>query len=93
LPLTDGPWQVYGYRLEHEPYYTPIPQDKDGGVTFTGVGLRFVPVGRTRIDIYDLTTDERLLTPDELKARADSAEARVAELEAILRSKGLLPPA
>lgn len=85
LPLEAGPWRVYGYRLENEPYYTPIPNDEEGGVTFTGVGLRFVPVGRSRIEFYDLTTNQRLLTPDELKAR-------VAELEAILRSKGLLPP-
>lgn len=100
LPLEAGPWCVYGYRLENEPYYTPIANDEDGGVTFTSVGLRFVPVGRSRIEVYDLTTNERLLMPDELKARAVAAdaarvaaEARVAELEAILRSKGLLPPA
>ena len=128
LPLEAGPWRVYGYRLDNEPYYTPIPNDEAGGVTFTGVGLRFVPVGRSRIEVYDLTIDERLLTPDELKAEAQAetaarvaaetaqaaeaaaraaaetaqaaeaaarvaAEARIAELEAILRSQGLLPPA
>lgn len=100
LSLTDSPWRVYGYHLDKEPYYVAIPNDEDGGVTFPGVGLRFVPVGRTRIDIYDLTTGERLLTPDELKAQAQAeaaariaAEARIAELEAILRSQGLLPPA
>jgi hypothetical protein len=54
-------------------------------------------VGRERIEVYDATTGERLLTPDEQKARAEArrakteaearlaAEARVADLERRLR--------
>jgi regulator of protease activity HflC (stomatin/prohibitin superfamily) len=81
LPDDGGDWQLLGYRLEDRPYYRRIKADEQGGVTFPNIGLRFVAVGRTRIDVYDVTTGERLLTPEEQKARTE-AEAARADAEA-----------
>lgn len=87
-----GPWQLLGYRLEDSPFYQEIEPDADGGLTFETVGLRFVAIGRQRIEVYEAATGERLLTPDELKARVEveataraEAEARAAQLEAQLQ--------
>jgi Uma2 family endonuclease len=75
------PWELIGYRLDNGPYYRRLPADTEGGITFTTVGLRFVAINRTRLEVYDSTTGERLLTSDELHARA-KAEAERAEAEA-----------
>lgn len=87
-----GPWQLLGYRLEDSPFYQEIEPDADGGLTFETLGLRFVAIGRQRIEVYEAATGERLLTPDELKARVEveataraEAEARAAQLEAQLQ--------
>lgn len=102
-----------GYRgLGEQPMYETIVPDPDGRITFIEVGLQFEVVGRERINIYDLTTGERLLTPAEQKTYADSeaarakqeatradneaaartaAEARIRELEALLRQAGVQP--
>lgn len=80
------PWALIGYRLDEGPYYQRIAADADGGYTFTTVGLRFVAVNRTRIEVYDSTTGQRLFTSDELKAQAEAAAAR-AEAEATARMK------
>jgi len=80
-PEGGGPWRLLGYRLEDIPYYRPIPSDQDGGLTFETLGLRFVAVGRERIEVYDTETGERLLTPDELKARADAEATARADAE------------
>lgn len=88
-----GPWQLLGYRLEDSPFYREIEPDADGGLTFETIGLRFVAIGRERIEVYEAATGERLLTPDELKARAEveaaraEAEATRAEAEATARAK------
>ncbi len=82
------PWELIGYRLDNGPYYRRLPADAEGGITFTTVGLRFVAINRTRLEVYDSTTGERLLTSDELHARAKAeaeraaAEAQRAEIEA-----------
>ncbi|MBS1252190.1 MAG: hypothetical protein MAG451_01228 [Anaerolineales bacterium] len=88
-PEDDGPWQLFGYRLEDSPYYRELGPDPEGGLTFKTVGLRFVAVGRERIDVYDAETGERLFTPEELREYAEAeaaaraeAEARAAELQA-----------
>ncbi|MBE7470836.1 MAG: hypothetical protein DPW09_34885 [Anaerolineae bacterium] len=92
-------WQLIGYRLEDGPYYEELSPDADGGLTFETIGLRFVAVGRERIEVYDAQTGTRLLTPPEAEAarakaeaRAETekaarlqAEARAAELEARVR--------
>ena len=89
----EGPWRLYGYRLEDSPYYREIEPDEEGGLTFETVGLRFVAVDRERIEVYDAATGERLLTPEELRAahaaaeqRAQAAEAR-AQAEAAARAE------
>jgi len=58
-----------------------LPADADGGITFATVGLRFVAINRTRLEVYDSTTGQRLLTSNELQAQA-KAEAQRAEAEA-----------
>jgi Uma2 family endonuclease len=87
-----APWRLIGYRLTDSPFYRPIQPDEDGGLTFETVGLRFVAIGRERVDVFDIETGERLLTPNELSARAElesearaAAEAR-AELESEARA-------
>ncbi len=75
------PWALIGYRLDAGPFYRRLPADPQGGVTFNTVGLRFVAVNRTRIEVYDSTTGQRLLSSDELIAHAE-AEAARAEAEA-----------
>jgi len=87
----EGPWRLYGYRLEDSPYYRELAPDEEGGLTFETVGLRFVAVDRERIDVYDAQTGKRLLRPEELRAYAEEqaaaraeAERRVQELEAEL---------
>jgi len=81
-PADGGPWRLLGYRLEEDsPYYREITPDAQGGMTFETIGVRFVVVGRERIDVYDVETGERLLTPEELKEHAE-AEAARAEAEA-----------
>lgn len=88
LNETTKSWDLIGYRLEDGPYYRRLPADAEGGITFTTVGLRFVAVNRTHIEVYDSATRQRLLTSEELKARAEAeaaarsaAEARAADLE------------
>lgn len=90
-------WQLIGYRLGESPFYEEIPPDADGGLTFQGIGLRFVAVGNQRIELYDAVTGERLLTPDEQKsraeqekARAEQEKARAEHYEALLKKAGLL---
>lgn len=80
--VPEGPWRLYGYRLEEEPYYREIEPDKEGGVTFETVGLRFVAVGRERIEVYDVKTGARLLTPEELQTYAEEQAAARAAAEA-----------
>ncbi|MCE7983519.1 MAG: Uma2 family endonuclease [Caldilinea sp. CFX5] len=75
------PWELIGFRLDNGPYYRRLPADAEGGVTFTTVGLRFVAVNRSRIEVYDSATGQRLFTSEELKAQAE-AEAQRAEVEA-----------
>jgi hypothetical protein len=60
--------------------YRELTPDADGGLTFPAIGLRFVPVGRKRVDVFDLATGERLLNPEEQKAKAE-AEAERARAE------------
>lgn len=85
-------WQLLGYRLENQPHYRELTPDAEGGLTFETVGLRFVGIGRERIEVFDVVTGERLLTPPELKVHAEretaarvEAEARIVALEARLR--------
>jgi Uma2 family endonuclease len=75
------PWDLIGYRLDAGPFYRRLPADPAGGITFATVGLRFVAVDRTRIEVYDSTTGERLFTSEELKAQA-TAESERATSEA-----------
>jgi len=82
----EGPWRLYGYRLEDSPYYREMEPDEEGGLTFQTVGLRFVAVDRERIDVYDAGTGERLLTPEELRAAHAEAEQR-AQAEAAARAE------
>jgi len=82
----EGPWRLYGYRLEDSPYYREITPDEEGGLTFETVGLRFVAVDQDRIEVYDARTGERLLTPEELKEFAETQAAR-AEREAAARAE------
>lgn len=93
------PWRLLGYRLEEQPTYQQLSPDEQGGLTFATVGLRFMAVGRERIEVYDVATGQRLLTADELKAQAEAAEARaaaladrVAELEARYGLSETTPP-
>lgn len=93
------PWGLIGYRLEDGPYYRRLEADAEGGITFTTVGLRFVAVNRTCIEVYDSATGQRLLTSDELKAqaeaqaaRADELERRLHELESRLGIQPTIPP-
>lgn len=79
LNKTTDPWELIGYRLEEGPYYRRLEADAAGGITFTTVGLRFVAINRTRIDVYDSATGQRLLTSEELKAQAETeVAARIA---------------
>lgn len=83
-----APWQLSGYRLAGSPFYLPIPPDAQGGVTFHTVNLRFTPVGRETVEVYDAQTGELLLPPEdwmekaiaESKARAE-AETRAEQAE------------
>ena len=76
-------WRLIGYRLEQgHPEYRKLKPDADGGLIFETVGLRFVAVKRSRINVYDISTGERLLTLEEQIARAESAEKQVADLQA-----------
>jgi Uma2 family endonuclease len=92
-PEDGGDWRLSGYRLGNRPYYDKIAPDPEGGLTFETLGLRFVAVGRERIEVYDAETGERLLTPDEMQAHAEAeAEARAqaerrAEVEAEARAQ------
>ena len=56
---------------------------------FQTINLRFRAVGRESIEIYDVTTGERLLTPDELKERAivESERADTESKRAIVESE------
>ena len=81
LSKPTGPWQLLGYRLEDSPFYQKLAPDAEGGLTFKTIDLRFVGVGRERIEVYEAASGKRLLRPDELKARAE-AEAARAEAEA-----------
>ena len=75
-------WNLIGYRLGDGPHYENLEPDDDGGFTFETVGLRFIAIGRERIDVYDSITGEKVLTPpehriwgEEQSTRADKAEA------------------
>jgi Uma2 family endonuclease len=72
------PWELIGYRLDAGPFYRRLPADPQGGVSFATVGLRFVAVNRTRIEVYDNATGQRLLSSDELIAQAEAERARAA---------------
>lgn len=79
-------WKVLSYQLSPLPPYTQsITPDAEGGVTMSTLGLRFVAVGRERIDVYDATTGKRLLTPDEVQAQAEELERRLRAAEAIIQ--------
>jgi Uma2 family endonuclease len=94
------PWRLLGYRLDTSPFYQPLVPDAESAITFQNVGLRFVPIGRERVDVYDAITGARLLASEEhqaratvaeaarreAEARAEAAEARLADLEARLRA-------
>lgn len=82
LNSASEPWELIGYRLDAGPFYRRLPVDPAGGITFVTVGLRFVAVDRTRIEVYDSMTGERLFTSEELKAQA-TAEAERAAAEAV----------
>ena len=82
LTRKSQPWRLLGYRLEDQPTYGQLSPDEQGSLTFTTVGLRFVAVGRDRIEVFDAATGQRLLTPDELKAQAETAEAQATALAA-----------
>lgn len=43
------------------------------------MGLRFVAVGRERVEVYDARTGERLLTPEELRGYTEGEAAARAE--------------
>ncbi|MCE7982977.1 MAG: Uma2 family endonuclease [Caldilinea sp. CFX5] len=72
------PWALIGYRLDAGPFYRRLPADPQGGIAFATVGLRFVAVNRTRIEVYDSATGQRLLSSDELIAQAEAERARAA---------------
>ncbi|MBV7327935.1 Uma2 family endonuclease [Chloroflexi bacterium TSY] len=88
------PWHLSGYLLGNSPYYQQIPPDSEGGITLQSLNLRFVPIQRTRIDVFDSSSGERLHSTSEFKAmaeaeaeranaeaeRADTAEAKIEEL-------------
>lgn len=75
-------WRLLGYRLDDKnPYYQELTPDAEGGLTFETVDLRFVAVGRERIDVYDMTTGERLLATQEQKVRAEAEAAAKADAE------------
>jgi Uma2 family endonuclease len=80
-------WKLSGYRLGESPFYEEIPPDADGGLTFQSIGLRFVAIGNQRIELYDATTGERLLTQ---KMRAEQEKARADQYETLLKKAGLL---
>ena len=96
-PEDGGDWRLLGYRLGQGPFYEQIGPDAPGGVTFETIGVRFVGVGRERVEPYQATTGERLLPPAELaaleaRARAEAearaaAEAARAETEAQARAE------
>jgi len=69
-------WQLSGYRLGTSPFYEEITPDADGGITFTSIGIRFLATGQRRLDLYDATTSERLLTPDEQRTQAKTQQTR-----------------
>ena len=87
-------WELMGYRLEDDPFYQAIEPDPEGGLSFETVGLRFVPIGRERVDVYDLASGERLRSSEEwvrearteaearAKAEADRVKAEAARAEA-----------
>ena len=81
-----------GYRRQ-EDRYEPLPVAAEGGLLSEQLGLRLVVEGG-RLQCYDLSTGRRLLDPRERAAvaeeRAGAAEARVIELERLLRQN---PPA
>jgi hypothetical protein len=72
------PWQLTGYRLDDGPFYTEITPDAEGGLTFTTVGLRFVGRGRETVELYDVSTGQRLTPPEQWLQQAEAAvEARL----------------
>lgn len=76
-----NPWKLYGYRLGKSPYYEEVEPDAEGGIILETLGLRFVPIGRERVDVFDITTGERLRSAQEYEEMAEAAAAR-AEAEA-----------
>jgi Uma2 family endonuclease len=85
-----GPWRLLGYRLGKSPFYEQIKPDDEGGLRFESIGLRFLAVGRERVEVYEIASGQRLLFIHELEALArqeaaarEQAEAQVeAEVEA-----------
>jgi len=86
-------WELVGYRLEEGPFYQELTPDGEGGLSFETVGLRFVPIERERVDVYELESGEKLKTPEEWIAQARlEAEARAeaqaqAQVEAEARAE------
>lgn len=92
------PWQLHGFRLGASPDYEPISPDAEGGITLQSVDVRFVPIERQRVDLFDGTTGERLRSgvefaqlaheestrADSEAARADSEAARADSAEATI---------
>ncbi|MEM7131282.1 MAG: Uma2 family endonuclease [Chloroflexota bacterium] len=73
---TSAPWQLHGFRLRNSPYYDSLLPDAEGGITLQTLGLRFVPRGRTRVDVYDVTTGERLQDAVTFKTLAETESTR-----------------
>ena len=92
-PLTEG-WQLIGYVLEEDPFYRLIEPDSEGGIVFRNIGLRFVAVGRERIDVYNTQTGEHLLNLTETrrfaKSEAERADAEAARADALEEEVALL---
>lgn len=74
--------ELQGYRLGPSGY-EPIQAQTNGGLVSIELGLRLV-MESGRLEVYEQATGQRLLDRGE---RLAAAEARVAELEALLREK------
>lgn len=75
------------YRLV-DGAYLPMPLEHDGALVSTELGLRLVD---GFLQVYDVATRRQIRSPAEqtiaAEPRARAAEARVAELEALLRQR------
>jgi Uma2 family endonuclease len=78
-----------GYRLE-DGEYRAIEPTEDGALVSEALGLRLMLVN-DRLELFDQTTGKRLLSREERigaeQARLTAAEARIAEMERLLRER------